>query len=177
MPGKQGFLWHSCLLKKKIPYAAENSQQKWNMVNSLFSRSDEPLFVSNAISKENKFNDNFIINPIFWTKKEHSSIKGKIDEGLFAYFTYHGNIKDYVFHINNIYMNVLPYYGLQKRNSYDLEIITRNTDRSFYFEYYLPVNDGNISIYPNIYDITYPSQKEKNTVSSEMVNVEQYHEK
>ena len=163
--------------KEKIPYTAENSQKKWNMVKSLFSRSDEPLFVSNAISKENKLNDNFIINSIFWAKKEHSSIEGKIDEGLFAYFTYHGSIKDYVFHINNIYMNVLPYYGLQKRNSYDLEIITRNTDGSFYFEYYLPVNDDNISICPDIDDITYPLQKGKKTVSSEMMNVEQSYEK
>ncbi|WP_187642809.1 helix-turn-helix domain-containing protein [Escherichia coli] len=163
--------------KEKIPYTAENSQQKWNMVNSLFSRSDEPLFISNTITKENKFNDNFIIKSIFWTQVEHSSTNGAIDGGLFAYFTFHGSIKDYVFHMNNIYMNVLPYYGLQKRSTYDLEIITRNTDGSFCFEYYLPVNDGNISIYPNIYDITHPSQKEKNTVSSEMVNVEQSHEK
>ncbi|GDP58018.1 transcriptional regulator [Escherichia coli] len=163
--------------KEKIPYTAENSQQKWNMVNSLFSRSDEPLFISNTITKENKFNDNFIIKSIFWTQVEHSSTNGAIDGGLFAYFTFHGSIKDYVFHMNNIYMNVLPYYGLQKRSTYDLEIITRNTDGSFCFEYYLPVNDGNISIYPNIYNITYPSQKEKNTVSSEMVNVEQSHEK
>lgn len=110
---KTSFFGTPVCFKEKIPYTAENSQQKWNMVKSLFSRSDEPLFVSNAISKENKLNDNFIINSIFWAKR---TLKywGKIDEGLFAYFTYHGSIKDYVFHINNIYMNVLPYYGLQK---------------------------------------------------------------
>ncbi|EMB2596021.1 helix-turn-helix transcriptional regulator, partial [Escherichia coli] len=83
--------------KEKIPYTAENSQQKWNMVNSLFSRSDEPLFISNTITKENKFNDNFIIKSIFWTQVEHSSTNGAIDGGLFAYFTFHGSIKDYVF--------------------------------------------------------------------------------
>ncbi len=49
----------------------------------------------------------------------------------------------------------------KKENSYDLEIITRNTDGSFYFEYYLPVNDDNISICPDIHDITYPLQKGK----------------
>ncbi|EFO1650754.1 hypothetical protein DWH30_24245, partial [Escherichia coli] len=86
-------------------------------------------------------------------------------------------IKDYVFYINNIYMNVLPYYGLQKRSTYDLEIITRNADGSFYFEYYLPVNDDNISIYPDIYDITYPSQKGKEANLSEMMCIKQPHEK
>lgn len=142
--------------KEKIPYTAENSQQKWNMVNSLFSRSNEPLFISNTLIKENKFNDNFIINSIFWTKKEHSSTHDTIDGGLFAYFTFHGSIKDYVFHINNIYMNVLPYYGLQKRSTYDLEIITKNTDGSFCFEYYLPVNDDNISVHQDVHNVTYP---------------------
>ncbi|WP_407905193.1 helix-turn-helix domain-containing protein [Escherichia coli] len=163
--------------KEKPPYTAKNHQQKWDVVKSLFSRSDEPLFISNNISKENKFNDNFIINSIFWTKKEHSSLHGKIDEGLFAHFIYHGSIKDYISHINNIYMNVLPYYGLQKRKTYDLEVITRNTDGNFYFEYYLPVNDNNISIHPDIHDVTYPSQKWKEEKLSEMMSIKKTHAK
>ncbi len=84
------------------------------MVHSLFSRCDEPLFISNDITKSKNFNDNFIINVIFWTKEENSSTLGKIDEGLFAYFSYHGSIKDYICHINNIHMIVLPYYGCKK---------------------------------------------------------------
>ena len=152
--------------KEIIPYTAENSQQKWNMVNSLFSRSNEPLFISNTISRENKnkLNESFIIYSVFWTNREHSGVQGTIDEGVFAYFTWHGSIKDYVFHINNIYMNVLPYYGLQKRSSYDLEIITRNTDGSFFFEYYLPVSGDNITIHPDAHDITFPLRKDKNTI-------------
>ncbi|EFO1309999.1 AraC family transcriptional regulator, partial [Escherichia coli] len=41
--------------------------------------------------------------------------------------------------INNIYMNALPFYGLQKRNTYDLEVIYKNNDDSYRFEYYLPI--------------------------------------
>ncbi|EIX1199025.1 helix-turn-helix domain-containing protein [Escherichia coli] len=163
--------------KGKIPYTVENSQQKWNMVNSLFSRCDEPLFISNTITKENRINDNFIITSIFWAKKEHSSTQGTIGGGLFAYFFFHGSIKDYIFHMNNIYMNVLPYYGLQKRSTYDLEIITRNTDGSFCFEYYLPVNDGDITVHPDVHDVTYPPQKTRGTVSSEPSPCEHPHEK
>ncbi|MBN6398533.1 AraC family transcriptional regulator [Escherichia coli] len=141
--------------KEEIPYTAENSQPKWNMVNSLFSRSNEPLFISNLTDKGNKLNENFIINSFFWTKKEHSTVQGKIDEGLFAYFTYHGDIKNYVFYINNIYMNVLPYYGLQKRNTYDLEIISVSSDGEFHFEYYLPVTNDNITFPLEVRDIAY----------------------
>ncbi|ENY9605824.1 helix-turn-helix domain-containing protein [Escherichia coli] len=167
----------SVSFKERIPYNAENAQQKWNMVNSLFSRSDEPLFISNSLTKESRFNDNFIINSIFWKKTGHTRTQGKIDEGLFAHFTYHGSIKNYVFYINNIYMNVLPYYGLQKRNTYDVEIIRKNTDGGFCFEYYLPVNDDNITVHPNVYDIVCLSQENREIISSETQRVEQPHEK
>lgn len=79
--------------------------------------------------------------------------------------------------MNNIYMNVLPYYGLQKRSTYDLEIITRNTDSSFCFEYYLPVNDDNITVHLDVHDFTYPPQKPGRKESSEIQPSEYPHEK
>ncbi|EHC4933716.1 AraC family transcriptional regulator, partial [Escherichia coli] len=57
----------------------------------------------------------------------------------YARFEYSGNIKNYIQFINNIYMNALPFYGLQKRNTYDLEVIYKNNDDSYRFEYYLPI--------------------------------------
>ncbi|EFH8762449.1 AraC family transcriptional regulator, partial [Escherichia coli] len=48
-------------------------------------------------------------------------------------------IKNYIHYINNVYMNSLPFYGLQKKNVYDLEIIHKDKDDSYRFEYYLPI--------------------------------------
>lgn len=50
-------------------------------------------------------------------KKESSNTETSIDEGIYARFTYKGEIDGYATYINNIYMNILPYYGLQKKNS------------------------------------------------------------
>ena len=36
-------------------------------------------------------------------------------------------------------MNILPFYGLQKIDDYDIEIISKDNE-CFLFEYYLPVN-------------------------------------
>ncbi|WP_434006150.1 GyrI-like domain-containing protein [Escherichia coli] len=56
-----------------------------------------------------------------------------------AKFEYTGSIKNYIHYINNVYMNSLPFYGLQKKNVYDLEIIHKDKDDSYRFEYYLPI--------------------------------------
>ena len=44
-------------------------------------------------------------------------------------------------------MNILPFYGLQKKDSYDLEIITKIDNEVCSYEYYLPIKneEGNIT--------------------------------
>lgn len=58
---------------------------------------------------------------------------------IYANFTYKGNVNDYVCYVNNLYLNVLPFYGLQTRSGYDLEIISTQPNGEYYFEYYLPI--------------------------------------
>ncbi|MFP1484677.1 hypothetical protein ACLB1S_32155 [Escherichia coli] len=50
-------------------------------------------------------------------------------------------MKNYIHYINNVYMNSLPFYGLQKKNVYKIfEIIgKKDKDDSYRFEYYLPI--------------------------------------
>lgn len=83
-------------------------------------------------------------NAIFWSK-ENTDITGELDEGLYAYFSLKGNKNDYQTLIYNIYMNTLPFYGLQKKDSYDLEIIKKLGADMYHFEYFLPIEcDNNI---------------------------------
>ncbi|HAW2552708.1 TPA: helix-turn-helix transcriptional regulator [Escherichia coli] len=124
-----------------IPFTGINSQQKWNAVRSFFTRNEGPLFISNNV-KAGKINKNiFSIQSIICINSGSSKVRCSVKKGCYAYFTYNGKFKDYTFYINNIYMNVLPYYGLQRKNMNDLEIISKKINGDFYFEYYLPVYD------------------------------------
>ncbi|MHF46613.1 AraC family transcriptional regulator, partial [Escherichia coli] len=44
--------------------------------------------------------------------------------------------------------NVLPFYGLQKRNSFDLEIISVDIYGCRCFEYYLPLEGNALNFVP-----------------------------
>lgn len=80
------------------------------------------------------------IKLIFWFEKErHNHTTGVFTAGTYAKFEYTGSIKNYIHYINNVYMNSLPFYGLQKKNVYDLEIIHKDKDDAYRFEYYLPI--------------------------------------
>ncbi|EFO3064322.1 AraC family transcriptional regulator, partial [Escherichia coli] len=65
-----------------------------------------------------------------------------------ARFTYKGKQDGYSSYINNIYLNVLPFYGLQKRNSFDLEIISVDIYGCRCFEYYLPLEGNALNFVP-----------------------------
>ncbi|WP_218071407.1 helix-turn-helix domain-containing protein [Escherichia coli] len=128
------------LFEETIPYTGARSQDKWGIVKKMLSRGKDRLFISNNIYRGEKNLEKFSVRAIPWGENRPPNKNEIISEGIYAYFVYKGEIKDYISHINKIYLNVLPYYGLQKENTYDLEIISQNNDKSFNFEYYLPVH-------------------------------------
>ncbi len=134
-----------------IPFTGAKSYPKWYTVQSFFTQNEGPLLISNNIKPWKKKESNFLIQSIICINSESSKVKCSIEKGCYAYFTYDGKLKDYTFYMNNVYMNVLPYYGLQRKNTNDLEIISKKTDDNFYFEYYLPVCDEGNDIAFNSY--------------------------
>lgn len=122
----------------KIPYTYENAKKKWSLVNSMLL-SKTKLYISNTILSGRKSSNEFNIKSIICNSGELSKTERNIDENLYAHFTYKGSINDYVCYVNNLYLNVLPFYGLQRRHGYDLEIISSQPSGEYYFEYYLPI--------------------------------------
>ncbi|ENC8109323.1 TPA: helix-turn-helix domain-containing protein [Escherichia coli] len=139
---KQFFLGTSIKYKEKIPYTVTSSKIKWDMVQALLSQGRCSLYISNNIIQGKNAKNEFVINSIIWKEKESTGIEHSIEEGVYARFTYKGKQDGYSSYINNIYLNVLPFYGLQKRNSFDLEIISVDIYGCRSFEYYLPL-EGN----------------------------------
>ncbi|EKC8929463.1 helix-turn-helix transcriptional regulator [Escherichia coli] len=135
------------LSKCKIPYSATSTKQKWNIVKSQLSQKKNCI-ISNDIIQGSIPDNEFFINSIIWETDKNSETKTSIAHGVYAHFTYKGQIDDYVCYINDIYLNALPFYNLQRKNILDLEVISRATGDDFYFEYFLPVENKDIHANP-----------------------------
>ncbi len=131
------------LSKCKIPYSATSTKQKWDMVKSQVSQK-KTCIISNDIIQGSIPDNEFFINSIIWGTDKNSDTKISIAHGVYAHFTYKGQIDDYVCYINNIYLNTLSFYSLQRKNILDLEVISRATGDDFYFEYFLPIENKDI---------------------------------
>lgn len=140
--------------KGKIPYTPASSKMKWDVVQSLLLKQTS-LFISNNTMQGSRRKNEFIINSIIWKKNETSNCEYSIEGGVYALFRYTGKPAGYSDYINNIYLNALPFYGLQKKNSFDLEIIYIDAHGGRYFEYYLPVKDEGINFKPEIKHLDY----------------------
>lgn len=137
---EQVFYGKSIIFRGEIPYSATHASPKWSVVRFQCSRPGHRLFISNDLIQGDSSNNEFFIRSIIRTSEETSDTSVSIEHGLYACFSFKGQTEDYSHYINNIYLNVLPYYGLEKRNTPDLEIVSGCTDGSFNFEYYLPVD-------------------------------------
>ncbi len=150
-----------CIIsQEKIPYSATRTSNKWRMIENQLSKEKSELFISNDIINGNDANNTFFINSVIWTSEETSEFSATMSGGLYAVFSFKGQIEDYSHHINNIYLNVLPYYALQKKNTFDLEIISTCSNGDFKFKYYLPI-ECDSSDFPLNNAYSFPSFSEK----------------
>ncbi len=132
--------------KNIVPSATPLPALKWRMVDLFLPKENKSIYISHKLESNKK---TLYFNAIFWSE-ENTDVSGELDEGLYAYFSLKGNKNDYQTLIYNIYMNTLPFYGLQIKNSYDLEIIKKLGTDMYHFEYFLPVDcDNNMH---NVYE-------------------------
>ncbi len=127
--------------KEIIPHTGTCSKLRWSTINEFLVQKNTPVFISNKVQPAKKVNNELEIYTVYWELDECSNQKLFLPEGLYAYFRFKGEVNGYIRHINNAYMNILPFYGLQKRDDYDVEIISKDNDECFLFEYYLPVKN------------------------------------
>ncbi|ELD1746210.1 helix-turn-helix domain-containing protein [Escherichia coli] len=124
--------------KELILYTGVDTRARWGRAYSHFINNDT-ITVSNMIPFNN--NDNIIARTVIWTEKESSDCSIIIDEGLYAHFQFTVPMEQYIHCLYNIYYNSLPIYNLNKRDAYDIEIISKNENGTLTCQYYLPVFD------------------------------------
>ncbi|ELO4999964.1 helix-turn-helix domain-containing protein [Escherichia coli] len=132
--------------KETLPVTDPLAKPKWSTVDSFLSETNKPFYISHKFETEKIDNKNMYFYAIFWDCKGDNNTEGVLEEGFYAYFSFNGTRDDYRMFIYNTYMNTLPFYGLQKKDSYDLEIITRMDDNICFYEYYLPLENEDVDL-------------------------------
>ncbi len=127
------------IYNEKIPYLGIFSEMRWGDINSLLTNGNTHICMSNKVLATKNTNEEIEIHTYFWSTEKRANQQIFLPDGFYTYFSFRGDRRDYIHYINNVYMNILPFYGLQKRNDYDVKIISKNNDHCFLFEYYLPV--------------------------------------
>ncbi|MBW5835489.1 helix-turn-helix domain-containing protein [Yersinia enterocolitica] len=122
-----------------IPCIIENSHHRWQEI-------DKKLKHKNKITLSNRFtliNNKPTLSTIIWGNLKNSCCKIIIDGGLYARFSFSGTFDEYSNYIKNIYENSLSAYKLDKRDTYDIEVIYLNNG-ILHYHYYIPVCESHI---------------------------------
>lgn len=127
--------------KEKIPSINNTQELKWNIVEAILCENNGQVYISHKPEADKTDKDNLFVNALIWNTQNNGIANEELAEGSYAYFSYKGTREGYRRLIYNAYMNTMPFYGLQKRDSYDLEIITKLDADNYYFEYFLPVEN------------------------------------
>ncbi|ENW9632258.1 TPA: helix-turn-helix domain-containing protein [Escherichia coli] len=138
-----------------ILYTGVDTKNRWGKVYGYLEKCDR-LTVSSKIPFNDK-GSNITARTIVWTNEEHADYDFVIDKGLYAQFSFSGTLDEYMVYMYNIYYNSLPIHKLNKRDAYDIEIITKGGNGVLHYHCFLPVYCD------NVYDI-------------ETVNKEKLHE-
>lgn len=126
--------------KEKIPATNPLSELKWTSVDYLLAKSNDSVYISHKFESDKIDNNYMYFNAVLWGTNEDNKYDGEeLTEGFYAYFHFNGSRDEYRKLIYNIYLNAVPFYGLQKKDSYDLEIITKTYDDACCYEYFLPI--------------------------------------
>ncbi|TLI90769.1 helix-turn-helix domain-containing protein [Escherichia sp. E4736] len=136
---KKRFFGKKIYYTEIIPTIDPIAQRKWSTIDSLLSKSNNQIYISHKHESDKVDSKHMFFNAIIWDDSESNTSSETLSEGSYAYFSFTGTKSDYRKFIYNIYMNTLPFYGLQKKDSYDLEIIKKSEFDMYHFEYFLPL--------------------------------------
>ncbi|MGM7884716.1 helix-turn-helix domain-containing protein [Yersinia enterocolitica] len=136
-----GFLFKH---KGDIPYIGEKLESRWRVINEKLPNANA-IYLSNKVSSGNS---EVLISTVIWASSEQANTQIEIKSGSYAYFFFVGSHERYSHFINHIYMNVLSFYDLTKRDDFDIEIITKEDVNSFSFQYFLPIIENNQFDFP-----------------------------
>ncbi|HAL9674985.1 TPA: helix-turn-helix transcriptional regulator [Escherichia coli] len=130
----------------KLAFFSSNSDSKWSVINSLFTKGIDCVTVSHKLKPVKKNNQNPCIDAIIWSEQYSSDTTLTLSKNMYAVFPFKGEREEYHKLIYLIHVLILPFYGFNRDDGYDLEKIKKTVDGDFFFLYHIPVTINNASI-------------------------------
>ncbi|EFD1100145.1 TPA: helix-turn-helix domain-containing protein [Escherichia coli] len=128
--------------KEPILYTGVDAESRWGRLYGYLNQ-HKHITVSNRIPFYNK--GDVTARTILWTDEKKANCSIVIEGGLYAHFSFRCCMRDYMKYMYNIYYNSLPRLSLNKRDAYDMEIVTiKGTGCNSFLvcDVYLPVCVG-----------------------------------
>ncbi|WP_071829092.1 helix-turn-helix domain-containing protein [Citrobacter sp. S-77] len=130
-----GFLFRH---KEQIPFTGKPSEERLRRINEKLEKRNT-IYISNRICLEKTTNNEVLIDTIIWTDPEHSNTQIELNSGSYACFSFTGSHESYLHFIYHVYMSLLPFFNLPKRDDFDIEIISKDDSSCFIFKYFIPI--------------------------------------
>ncbi|HAX5069884.1 TPA: helix-turn-helix domain-containing protein [Escherichia coli] len=134
---------HFICCQEEIPYYGLNSISRTERIKNALEDGNKKLVLSNFVEKNTAHKIN--IHTMLLLEKGIPEANLIINKGTYASWKFVGTQQNYTQFINHIYMNVLPFYGLQPRDGYDIETIKKLNNDVLEFDYFLPVTSPSTS--------------------------------
>ncbi|EAA1645071.1 hypothetical protein DPS92_23970 [Salmonella enterica subsp. enterica serovar Richmond] len=102
---------------------------RWKLIDKHLQQSGAPLYLLSRFDKGSKNDGSILIKTAIGYKKEVSSMPSQkyiYAEGLYVRMICIGSKEKYINCVHQLYLSVLPYYQLKRREGYDIEIISKD---------------------------------------------------
>lgn len=132
--------------RELILYSGVDSKTRWGRFYECLEE-NHLVIASNKIPFHSG-NRDVLARTVLWTGPENAGCEMnsnadceiKIDNGLYAHFSFRTTLDEYINKMYNIYYNSLPLYNLNKRDAYDIEVLKKRSDNTIDCHYYLPIH-------------------------------------
>lgn len=124
--------------KDVIIYTGVSSKDRWGKIYN-YLKENKHITVSNKIPFDNDGQD-ILARTVVWTNECDSNCCIETEEGVYAHFSFSGSFDDYIHYMYNIYYNSLPLYNINKKESYDIEVIKTNQNGFLNCHYFIPIH-------------------------------------
>ncbi|EBQ4647648.1 GyrI-like domain-containing protein, partial [Salmonella enterica] len=102
---------------------------RWNRIDKYLIEDSSPLYLLSQFHIGKSNNDSIKVKTIIGrpdNNKMHKYKLYKYNAGQYVRLLHSGSKEKYINSVSYLYLVVLPYYGLKRRDGYDIELISKD---------------------------------------------------
>ncbi|EDI0448382.1 hypothetical protein CC757_18220 [Salmonella enterica subsp. enterica serovar Newport] len=128
--------------EQKIIRHHKPSQLRWNKIDAFLAQEKTPAWLLTKIQSGNKCFESVKVHTVIGSEHMNDKIKHKtfkFESGLYIHMKHSGSKEKYFKKVNDLYLISMPYYGIKRKNGFDIEIIYKNGN-DYICDIFIPIN-------------------------------------